>query len=342
MLPVGIRATSLAASTTCVIFVLLGSQGIYADQPLADRATDTPQVRVCGSENETDKESLDLVLEPNAEKISFKCGPGMTVLKPDAEKVFVKPDGEEEQNLDEACTGASLDREQEGVQTYTLTVKPKPPSGRILYFRCETPAGSGVTPVLKRRESEGEKKCTVKITVQGTKGQHGIFAPPGHICQPRAPEGDKVYIMELTLASDSKTLDFSCGRDKDLWMTPIATTNQFCIDTTCKTRKNLSAFWSDAEVTRVIVDEATSFTLRINSPRFEDKDLYYKCSLPAENKWMARADFRNQARMCILKIAVKGDHAPEEQDQEGAAPARWVASAWVPVPTALGLLYLGI
>ncbi|PFH36959.1 hypothetical protein BESB_034170 [Besnoitia besnoiti] len=308
----------------CLFLVVVAPRASYGDNPVG-----ATQDKICNSQDgNTGKKPLDLVLETQAQSLTFACGEGLTALKPEQDNVFTREDCGSHQSLSAACPGARLDRSLVSQRTYKLTVSRKPPQDKLLYYKCE----SQESLAAHTRGSQAgvtQKDCIVKITVKGV--SPATVVPAAHICVPKETGKDSTSVKELTLEADKQSIDFSCGNEAGAQLTPATSLKKFCADEGCQEQKELSSVWSDAALTTAGSGAATSYTLSIRSERKEDKDIYYKCSVPASNKTKVEEDgATGKEKSCVLKITVKSGETS-------------LAAAWVAVTSCVfGQILLGL
>ncbi|PFH36962.1 SAG-related sequence [Besnoitia besnoiti] len=275
------------------------------------------------------KQWLDLVLKPEMKSIAFKCKEESIELKPDGNDVFTTEDCSDPKTLlSKACPGAQLERPAGAPKKFTLTVSPRPSEDRFFYYKCE----SQKPPTVQTRGSDTgvtQKDCIVKITVKGV--SPATIVPPVHICDPKEQTDDSVNLKEVTLEADKQSIDFSCGNEAGAQLTPATSLKKFCADEGCQEQKELSSVWSDAALTTAGSGAATSYTLSIRSERKEDKNIYYKCSIPVKDPAEKPKDGADSMeKSCFLKITVKSD-------ESSSAPA------WMAVSSCLlGQIMLGL
>ncbi|PFH36963.1 hypothetical protein BESB_034210 [Besnoitia besnoiti] len=252
-----------------------------------------------------DKQWLDLVLKPEMTNISFGCKEDLKALKPEGDKVFTTEECKEDHQtpLSTACAGAKLERSVAGATKHTLTVNPRPPQDKVFYYKCQS-ADSPSMEALGFKVDAQKTECIIKITVKGV--GPATVVPAAHICVPKETGKDSRNVKELTLEGDKQSIDFSCGKQANTQLTPAANLNKFCADEGCQDQKDLSTVWSDAALTESTAGDATSYTLSVKSERSEDKSIYYKCSIPANEKTEVHDDEgARQEKACVLKITVK-------------------------------------
>ncbi|PFH36956.1 SAG-related sequence [Besnoitia besnoiti] len=170
-----VRAVGLLS----VLSLALAVRGPHASSATAAVPADTtetgaPTENTCNADKSGEKSLLELFLEPDVASISFKCGAGLTELKPSGSQVYVEQERDKAEALANVCNGASLDvKGQDSDKTYTLTVMEKPANEKVLFYRCESPAQSD----QNLKGTLEAKKCTVKITVRAEKKSDTSAAP---------------------------------------------------------------------------------------------------------------------------------------------------------------------
>ncbi|PFH36961.1 SAG-related sequence [Besnoitia besnoiti] len=293
--------------SVCLALVAVAPKGAHCDHDSNPSVAPDTERTCNANEIREDKKILPLILEPKATSISFKCAADSTALEPAENQVFVDEICSISQQLTQACATASLERGTSPTETHTLKVNTKPAQDTHLYFKCK--AANVSAPRVGGGGSFGnpqseKKDCIVKITVKGV--SPATIVPTAHICDPKEQTDDSVNLKEVTLEADKQSIDFSCGNEAGAQLTPATSLKKFCTDEGCQEQKELSSVWSDAALTTAGSGAATSYTLSIRSERKEDKDIYYKCSVPASNKTKVEEDgATGKEKSCVLKITVK-------------------------------------
>ncbi|PFH36920.1 hypothetical protein BESB_033780 [Besnoitia besnoiti] len=221
-------------------------------------------------------------------------------------------------------------KDTDGVaKTYKLTV---PATGRkpgVLYYCCslednrvvESPTAS----VAKAAEPKSPKTCSIVINVEAGEGQmppaaSGTEARQGgagdstavsvEVCDPRAGGQRRI---DMTLASDAKTITFNCGSSRQARLTPAASANQFCVDSACYRKEDLSILGNFAQLfSAEAEDKRTVYTLSISRKPDTDTKMYYMCAVKSKAAGARRAGLGSSQRdkHCLVKITVKGQTAP--------------------------------
>ncbi|PFH36958.1 hypothetical protein BESB_034160 [Besnoitia besnoiti] len=312
----------------CLAVVVVAATASHDDDTPEVEGQVTTAENICDPTKFTEREKmLEVNLEPHMEAISFKCKDETAGLQPEEGKVFVNDDCNDPQTLLQVCPGVQLQRPTSSEKKYILTVSQRPSRDTSLYYKCESQKSLAVH--TRGSQAGVTQDCIVKITVKGV--SPATVVPDAHICVPKETGKDSTSVKELTLEADKQSIDFSCGNEAGAQLTPATSLKKFCADEGCQEQKELSSVWSDAALTTAGSGAATSYTLSIRSERKEDKDIYYKCSVPASNKTKVEEDgATGKEKSCVLKITVKSGETS-------------LAAPWMAVTSCLGVqIMLGL